>query len=60
VFCSGVCDDEIGSEGEAGDGEFEWEGHEEWGRVVDLERSEEGELEVGRVRDVHVELERGD
>lgn len=57
MFCPGVRDDEVGSEGEAGDGEFEWEGHEEWGRVVYLERGEEGELEVGGMRDVHVELE---
>lgn len=57
MFCPGVRDDEVGSEGEAGDGEFEWEGHEEWGRVVYLERGEEGELQVGGMRDVHVELE---
>ena len=60
VFIARVSEDDVAREGEAGDHQFEGEGHEERRGVVDLQRGQEGEMEVGRVREVEMELERWD
>ena len=42
--------DHVGVEGEAGDRQFERQGHEHLRRVVDLERGQDRQVDIGRVR----------
>ena len=60
VFIACVSEDDVAGKGEARDDQFEGEGHEERRGEIDLKRGQEGEMEVGCVGEVEMELERWD